>query len=120
VVVESEGTGLGGTSSPDPALAVLDVIDSIPAGRVMSYGDIAQCVGLSSARQVGQILGRHGHEVPWQRVVMADGSPAPHHAREQLAQLRADGTPLKGSRVDMAQARWQPEVPPSGLTEGRR
>jgi methylated-DNA-protein-cysteine methyltransferase-like protein len=93
-------------------LTVLDVVDAIPPGCVMSYGDIAHYLGLSSPRQVGQVLARHGHEVPWQRVVMADGSPAPHHAGEQLAQLRADGTPLKGSRVDMVPARWHPTIQP--------
>jgi methylated-DNA-protein-cysteine methyltransferase-like protein len=100
--------------------AVLDMVDTIPPGWVMSYGDIARSVGMSSPRQVGQVLARYGHEVAWHRVVMADGSPAPHHAREQLAQLRADGTPLVGSRVDMAKARWQPEPGSTGAIEADR
>jgi methylated-DNA-protein-cysteine methyltransferase related protein len=104
-------------TTPRPRAAadrVLDVVDAIPAGRVMSYGDIAEYLGMGSPRQVGQVLARHGHEVPWQRVVMADGSPAPHHAGEQLAQLRSEGTPLRGARVEMARARWWPaEEPPA-------
>ena len=89
-------------------LEVLDMVGAIPAGRVMSYGDIARCVGLSSPRQVGQIMSRHGQHVPWHRVVMADGSPAPHKPVEHLARLRRDGAPLVRSRVDMARARWVP------------
>jgi methylated-DNA-protein-cysteine methyltransferase related protein len=95
--------------APDRVFAVLEVVDSIPAGRVMSYGDIAAYLGLGSPRQVGQILARHGHEVPWYRVVMADGSPASHDPGEHLARLRADGAPLTGGgRVDLSRARWQP------------
>jgi alkylated DNA nucleotide flippase Atl1 len=87
---------------------VLEAVERIPPGRVMSYGDIAHEVGLRSARQVGLVLHRHGGGVPWHRVVMADGRPAPGKAVEQLRLLRADGTPLlaDGSRVDMSRARW--------------
>ena len=88
--------------------AVLDVVDTIPAGRVMTYGDIARHLGLRSPRQVGQVMARRGHEVAWHRVVMADGSPAPHHVDEQLARLRADATPLRGARVVLDDARWAP------------
>lgn len=88
--------------------AVLDAVDAIPAGRVMSYGDVADYVGSRAPRAVGMVMQRYGHEVPWHRVVMASGAPAPHKAREQLARLRADATPLTadGSRVDMRRARW--------------
>ncbi|MFL6138597.1 MAG: MGMT family protein [Frankiaceae bacterium] len=87
---------------------VLDVVDQIPPGRVLSYGDIAEWVGAPSPRLVGQVMHRYGGGVPWHRVVMADGRPAPHVAGEQLARLLADGTPLvrDGSRVDMRRARW--------------
>ncbi len=92
----------------DRSTVVLDVVDSIPPGRVMSYGDIARFVGMRSARQVGQILARRGHEVPWHRVVMADGSLAPHSRREHLARLRKERAPLRGDRVDMSKGRWCP------------
>jgi len=88
--------------------SVLDLVDEIPRGRVMTYGDIARCLGLRSARQVGQVLARYGHEVPWHRVVMADGSTAPHHALEQRARLRADRVRLRGGRVDLSSVRWAP------------
>jgi alkylated DNA nucleotide flippase Atl1 len=98
----------GDAALPDFAERVLAVVDLIPPGRVLSYGDIAEWIGSRSPRQVGRVMFRFGSAVPWHRVVMSDGAPAPNHAREQLALLRADGTPLvaDGSRVDMRRARW--------------
>jgi alkylated DNA nucleotide flippase Atl1 len=91
------------------ARAVLDVVEMIPAGSVMSYGDVADCAGLGSARFVGHVLARWGDEVPWQRVVMSDGSFAEHLAVEQSALLRAEGTALTldNKRVDMRLARFE-------------
>jgi len=87
---------------------VLEVVDAIPPGRVMTYGDIARYLAMPSARQVGQIMARCSHDVPWHRVVMADGSPASHDPAAHLARLRADRTPLLDGRVDLAAARWRP------------
>ena len=92
----------------DYAVRVLAVVERIPRGRVMSYGDVRDWLGESSARAVGAVMRRHGHEVPWHRVVMSTGEVATHKADEQLARLRAEGVPLTpdGSRVDMRRARW--------------
>lgn len=86
--------------------AVYDVVERIPRGRVMSYGDIAEYVGVFGPRRVAQAMSRCGGAVPWHRVVRTDGTPAPHIAREQLARLRAEGIAVHGSRVDMRLARW--------------
>jgi alkylated DNA nucleotide flippase Atl1 len=95
------------TSAPTPfAALVLAVVERIPRGRVMSYGDVAEYVGSGSARAVGAVMSRYGHEVPWQRVVLSTGEPAPSHPDEALRLLRAEGVPLRGDRVDMARARW--------------
>ncbi len=91
-------------------LEVLDVVEAIPPGRVLSYGDVAEVVGRGSPRAVGTVMGRHGHEVPWHRVVQASGRTAGPHAAEALALLRAEGTPLRGERVDMDAARWVPSL----------
>jgi len=108
VTLEGQGQrAQSGHRGPDRVLEVLDFVDAIPPGHVMSYGDVARHVGLASPRQVGQIMARHGHAVPWHRIVMADGSPAPHQPREQLARLRSEHVPLVGGRVDMTRARWQ-------------
>lgn len=88
------------------AKRVLDVVDRIPRGAVMSYGDVAEYLGAGGPRAVGTVMARWGGEVPWHRVVRADGSCATHKAGRQLALLRGEGVPLRGDRVDMAKARW--------------
>lgn len=88
------------------ARRVLDVVDSIPAGRVLTYGDVAELMGIGAARAVGMVLSRYGDEVPWHRVVRASGAPAPCHERRALELLAAEGTPLRGDNVDLARARW--------------
>ena len=91
---------------------VLALVEQIPEGRVMSYGAIADALadrsGRNSARQIGNIMSRHGGAVPWHRVVSSAGRTPPGHEQEARQRLLADGVPLKGDRVDMARASWQP------------
>jgi alkylated DNA nucleotide flippase Atl1 len=88
---------------------VLDVVRQIPPGRVLTYGDVAAMVTATSPRDVGQVLLRHGDDVPWWRVLRADGTPAGHLRDRQLALLRAEGTPMAafGEGVDLRRARWE-------------
>ena len=93
------------------AARVLAVVRSIPSGRVLTYGDVAALAGGQvTARDVGQVLLRHGEQeqVPWWRVLRADGTPPPHLLDRQLALLRDEGTPLvpSGTAVDLHAARW--------------
>ena len=93
----------------DDALGrVYDVIDAIPAGSVMTYGDVAEAAGLNSARIVGRILSQGDEPVPWHRVVRSDGTCARHLQDEQLSRLRAEGVPIRGMRIVLAQARLDP------------
>src|ERR1700728_4760425 len=73
---------------------VLDVVDAIPAGQVMSYGDVAEYLGAGGPRQVGRVLARYGGAAPWWRVTHADGTPAPGHDAVALGHYLAEGTPL--------------------------
>jgi len=92
------------------AKAVLDAVAQIPAGKVMTYGDVAEFVGAGTGRHVGAVLARFGHEedVPWHRVLRSTGEPNPTAPVEALALLIADNTPLRpsGDRVDLTRARW--------------
>lgn len=88
------------------ARAVLDAVDRIPLGKVMSYSDVAVYVGAGSGRSVGTVMSRHGSEVPWHRVLHNDGTCATHKSERQLDLLRAEGVPITGNRVDMKKARW--------------
>jgi methylated-DNA-protein-cysteine methyltransferase-like protein len=90
----------------DFARAVLDVVARIPAGKVMTYGDVAEYLGQGSPRTVGMVMARHGGEVPWQRVVQASGRPAEPLVAEALALLSAEGCPVRGERVVLASCRW--------------
>ena len=102
----------------DFASRVLDVAESIPAGRVMSYGDIAEYLGECGPRQVGRVMTLWGGGVPWWRVVHSDGRLLSGHEREALGHYRREGTPLRGGtngsppRLDMSKARWAGEPVP--------
>jgi alkylated DNA nucleotide flippase Atl1 len=92
---------------------VLAVVEEIPAGRAMSYGDVAAAIGSRAARGVGQVMAYYGSDVPWWRVVRASGHPALNHESRALEYYRAESTPLRWSasgvfRVDLAAARWSP------------
>jgi methylated-DNA-protein-cysteine methyltransferase-like protein len=75
------------------------VVIAIPPGEVASYGEVAARAGLRSPRLVGRILAEDGHDLPWHRVLRADGSCAPHLAVEQAARLRAEGVLLVDGRL---------------------
>ena len=95
----------------DLAAEVLAVVRRIPSGRVLTYGDVAALAEVgATARDVGQVLLRHGDgdDVPWWRVLRVDGTPPPHLLDRQLGLLRAEGTPLapSGAAVDLHLARW--------------
>jgi alkylated DNA nucleotide flippase Atl1 len=102
---------------PDLAAAVLDAVDLVPPGRVVTYGDIGAFVGCGP-RQVGRVMALWGGAVPWWRVLRADGSPPQGHEPEALRRYRAEGTPLRagGAKVDLTTARWPLEADsPSGV-----
>src|SRR6185312_12348359 len=52
------------------------LVAAIPAGRVSTYGDIADAAGLSSPRIVGWIMRTDSSDLPWHRVIRASGHPA--------------------------------------------
>jgi len=107
--------GSRASAMSDFAARVLDVAESIPAGRVMSYGDIAEYVGEGGPRQVGRVMALWGGGVPWWRVVHADGRLLSGHEREALRHYHRERTPLRTDadgtavRLDMRRARWQGE-----------
>lgn len=84
---------------------VRELVASIPAGSVATYGDIAAAAGLSSPRTVGWIMRTDAADLPWHRVLGASGRPAPHLAHRQLAKLELEGVPIRDGRVDLAVAR---------------
>jgi methylated-DNA-protein-cysteine methyltransferase-like protein len=83
---------------------VYDAIACVPFGSVASYGQIARVLGNArAARQVGWACASCPGHLPWQRVVMADGSVAGGaYADARRALLLGEGVPfLPDGRVDM-------------------
>ena len=93
---------------------VIAVVRCIPRGRVASYGQVAEWAGLGrGARQVGYALhALPGHsDVPWHRVVNAQGRISPRSAHgpevEQRIRLELDGVRFDAAgRVVMDRFRW--------------
>jgi alkylated DNA nucleotide flippase Atl1 len=84
---------------------VREIVASVPAGKVTTYGDVAAAAGLSSARIVGWIMRTDSADLPWHRVISVAGTPAPHLRSRQLENLRAEGVPVFDGKVDMKAAR---------------
>lgn len=81
---------------------------AIPAGSVATYGDVSP----GAPRFAGSVLfGATEPELPWWRVVRADGSLAKGARQKDL--LVAEGVPFRGERVVMEAARLSP-VPSRG------
>lgn len=100
------------THPEDYVEQVLRAVESVPAGRVTTYGAVADAVGRFGPRRVGNVMAQHGGGVPWWRVVRADGRPPPCHGGTAQAAYRAEGTPLRPSgRVDLVAAFWAPGRP---------
>jgi methylated-DNA-protein-cysteine methyltransferase related protein len=86
----------------DRAQQVLERIREIPPGFVRTYGDVSP----GAPRFAGTVLSEtHDPDLPWQRVVRADGSLAQGERQRRL--LEAEDVPFVGERVDM-HAAWMP------------
>lgn len=96
--------------------AVRSVIALIPAGRVLSYGDVAEILHQGGPRQVGAVMSRYGAGLPWWRVLRASGEPLRGCERQAWEHYCAEGTSLSGApdddgggyRVRIGAARWFP------------
>ena len=89
---------------------ILACVESIPAGRVMSYGDVAEYVGASTPRIVGRVLAIDGGTVPWHRVLRSNGTMADHLADDQRQLLIGEGVRVSNGRVRMSDYRWDGTV----------
>jgi alkylated DNA nucleotide flippase Atl1 len=103
----------------------LDVVQKIPQGRVMTYGDVAAAIaphpdlieetGSYGARLVGNVMSRFGSDTPWWRVIRSTGQPPRFHEQQALPFYQAERTPLTGPednyRIDLKLARYDPNGP---------
>jgi methylated-DNA-protein-cysteine methyltransferase-like protein len=85
---------------------ILDVVASIPAGRVATYGDVAALAGSRSARFVGRVLALESDDsLPWHRVVPASGRPVLWLAERQLSLLAAEDVHAVDGRIPVRKYR---------------
>lgn len=97
---------------------VLAIVRRIPAGRVATYGDIAELAGQPrAARAVGNIMRECDEGVPAHRVIAAGGRLGGYGGSEHLkrALLVAEGIAMRGSRVPLEQYRWRAKPPNRGV-----
>ena len=84
------------------AAQVLRRVRLVPEGRVTTYADLSP----GAPRFAGTVLSECDEpDVPWHRIVRADGSLAKGERQRRL--LLAEGVPFRGERVDMREA-WVP------------
>lgn len=94
---------------------VYDIVATVPAGKVITYGQIAEQLGdVALSQEVGHSLSRTPPELglPCHRVVNRTGALSPEHVFggkvRQRALLEAEGvTFLSDGRIDMLRHQWQ-------------
>ena len=86
---------------------VLSLVETIPSGRVLTYGRIAEhLAGGYGPRYVGRVMSQYGHAVCWWRVIRADGTmPGPLMMEAQQHWID-EATPVRNGRVHLAEALW--------------
>lgn len=89
-------------------------VAEIPAGRVMTYGQLAAlCGSPRAARVVGGIAHFGPEELPWHRVVNKQGCMAgnfPGGRSEQARRLEAEGVEISPEyTLDIKSLLWNPQ-----------
>ncbi len=87
------------------------VVRQIPAGKVATYGQIAKIVGDCTPRMAGYAMAAAPDDVPWQRVINAQGKVSPRGsqlgAELQRQRLIDEGVSFDAEgRVNFAEVRW--------------
>ena len=94
---------------------VYQIVRRIPAGRVMTYGQIADLLGEGyTARTVGFVMHAADELVPWHRVINAQGACSTGRvllpSNKQQLMLEAEGVVFNArGRCDLSRYRWTPE-----------
>ena len=87
---------------------VWQVVEGIPRGHVLTYGEVARLAGMSrAARRVSQAMRRapRGMKLPWHRVVNAQGKisfppDSPGYVRQKDL-LETEGVVFLNGRIDL-------------------
>ena len=94
---------------------VYEIVRRIPAGRVMTYGQLAGILGEGyTPRTVGFVMHGAGDAVPWHRVINSQGACSTGRvvlpSDKQQRMLEAEGVEFNArGRCDLSRHRWTPE-----------
>jgi len=94
-------------------VAIYRFVRGVPPGQVVTYGQVAVSLGRPrSARAVGGAMGRCPDDVPWHRVVNAQGGISRRRQVSgmltQRMRLELEGIRLRRGRVPLGRYRWEP------------
>ena len=94
---------------------VYTLIRQIPAGKVATYGQVAELVGSKgAARAVGMCMKTNpdAPRTPCHRIVASDGSLTGYSAGNGVStkkeMLIKEGVKFKGNKVDLSISLWRP------------
>jgi len=96
------------------AQRVYDLVAQIPRGKIATYGDVANALGSSSARAVGQALRRNpfAPDVPCHRVIAGTGQLGGFFGASQgeiwqqkCRLLEQEGVSIVDGKIDLSQFR---------------
>lgn len=93
---------------------IWQVVSLIPAGKVATYGQIAELAGIGrGARLVGRTLSKlpQDSRLPWHRVVNAAGkisARAEPDDNHQQRRLESEGLVFLNGKLNLTLYRWQP------------
>ncbi len=105
---------------------VFRIVRSIPRGRVMTYGQIAEILGEGyTPRTVGFVMHASDNKTPWHRVLNAQGACStgriviPHDKQQRM--LEAEGVNFnERGRCDLQTYLWIPREKRDQRKAGRR
>lgn len=95
---------------------VYEIVREIPAGKVMTYGQIAEILGEGyTARTIGYVMHAADTEnIPWQRVINSQGKCStdklllPHNIQQKILENEGVVFNEKG-KCDLEKYRWFPD-----------
>ncbi len=94
-------------------IAIYTALKSVPAGKLVTYGQLADMAGLPrAARLVGTVMCQlpEGTDLPWHRVVNAQGKISMPEGsagyREQVRRLTAEGVEVKQGKIRLKDYRF--------------
>ena len=91
------------------------MIANVPEGKVVTYSHVAALCGHpGAARVVGQIAHFGPPDLPWHRLVHADGKLAngyvPGGPAQQMKRLTEEMVAFTNQKVNMKEALWWPKL----------